>query len=111
MINGEILFFRTDIFRYCDSGQVLDPNSKKFKPDFHILQIITTAIFKKIHVPCYVLIAQKYRRLLRTCYIEHFMKAGLVSLDDISNLEEFFHTKNPKITFTDKKRYVKSDNE
>ena len=47
MINGEILFFRTDIFRYWDSGQVLDPNSKKFKPDFHILQIITTAIFKK----------------------------------------------------------------
>ena len=39
------------------------------------------------------------------------MKAGLVSLDDISNLEESFHTKNPKITFTDKKRYVKSDNE
>ena len=39
------------------------------------------------------------------------MKAGIVSLDNISNLEELFHKKNPKITFTDKKRYVKSDNE
>ena len=39
------------------------------------------------------------------------MKAGLVFLDDIFSLEEFFHTKNPKISFTDKKRYVKGDNE
>ena len=39
------------------------------------------------------------------------MKAGLVSLDEIFSLEEFFHTKNAKIAFTDKKRYVKGDNE
>ena len=74
-------------------------------------KLLLLPFFKKTHVPFYVSIAQKYRRLFRAFYLEHFMKTGLVFLDDIFSLEEFFHTKNPKIAFTDKKRYVKGDNE
>ena len=88
--SDSFLIFTGDTF-FCQPGHYWDPLPKELKATVRLYKLL--------------LLSVNFPQSIEDCL---FYEIGLVSLDDISNLEEFFHKKYPKITFTDNKRYVKN---